>query len=105
MMHASDKAFSFNIKREYLNLHRSDIPLKFPFQISGSWSIVGVVDAEPQDHLTGTIALGEAANNLFPALAQPFIRLIGTSAINFGRNLQAFGLSPLAIYRRIRTPA
>lgn len=105
MMHAGGHAFAFNIKREYLNLHRSDIPLKFPFQISGSWSIVGVVDAKPQDHVAGTIALGAAANNLFPAMAQPFIQLIGTSAVMFGRNLEAFGLSPLAIYRRVRTPS
>ena len=102
MMHAMERAFSFNIKREYLNLHQSDIPLKFPFQISGTWSIVGVVDAAPEDHISGTIALGEKINSLYPALAQPFIQLIGTSSIMFGRNMQAFGLSPLAIYRRIQ---
>lgn len=103
MMHAQESAFSFNIKREYLNLHRSDIPLKFPFQISGRWSIVGIVDAAPEDHLAGVISKGDAVDTLFPALAQPFIQLIGTSSVMFGRNLKAFGMSPLAIYRRVKT--
>jgi len=102
MMHASNSSFSFNIKREYLNLHQSDIPLKFPFQISGHWSIIGVIDAAPQDHIAGVIAKGDVVESMYPALAQPFIQLIGTSGVMFGRNMNAFGLSPLAIYRRVQ---
>ena len=101
MMHAEKCAFAFNIKREYLNLHQSDIPLKFPFQISGTWSIVGIVDAAPEDHIAGIVSKGAAANSMYPTMAEPFIQLIGASAIMFGRNMHAFGISPLAIYRRI----
>lgn len=104
MIHAHDSVFSFNIKREYLNIHQSDIPLKFPFQISGRWSIIGVVDAAPEDHIAGAIAMGDNIEAMYPSLAQPFIQLIGTSAVAFGRNMKAFGLNPLAVYRRVSMP-
>jgi hypothetical protein len=94
--------FWFSVKREYLSLYELDVPLKFPIHISGVWSVLGVVDALSDDHVSGIQSVMDRnIDGLVPAVVVHMMQLIGATAALFGRPLQAHGLSPLIVYRRV----
>ncbi len=94
--------FWFSVKRDYLSLYDLDIPLKFPAHISGQWNVLGVVDALANDHVEGlNSVLSRNIDGLIPAMVLHMMQLTGATAAMFGRPLQAFGLSPLVVFRRV----
>lgn len=94
--------FWFSVKREYLSLLDLDIPLKFPIHVSGIWNVLGVVDAVPLDHVEGLRHILERQiEGLFPTFVLNMMQLIGVTAALFGRPIQAYGLSPVVVYRDI----
>jgi hypothetical protein len=94
--------FWFSVKREYLSLYDLDIPLKFPTHISGTWNVLGVVDALANDHVEGLASvISRNIDGLIPSMVINMMQLTGATAGLFGRPLQAYGLSPLVVFRRI----
>lgn len=94
--------FWFSVKREYLNLHDLDIPLKFPLHISGKWEVLGIVDALPNDHVEGIQSvINKQIDGLMPPMVFNLMEMIGTITGQFGRPLQAGGISPLIVYRDV----
>jgi hypothetical protein len=95
--------FWFTVKKQYLSLYDLDVPLKFPIHISGLWSVLGVVDAVPNDHIEGLQeVLAKNIEGLLPPMVLNMTQLIGTVAAQFGRPIQAHGLSPLIVFREVR---
>lgn len=98
--------FWFSVKREYLSLYDLDVPLKFPAHISGKWSVLGVIDALPYDHVEGLQPIIDRnIDGLFPAMVLHMMQLTGATAAMFGRPFPAHGLSPLVVYREVRAEA
>lgn len=94
--------FWFSVKREYLSLYDLDVPLKFPAHISGIWNVLGVIDALPHDHVEGLApVLTRNIDGLIPAMVVHMMQLTGATAALFGRPFQAYGLSPLVVFRRV----
>lgn len=102
---ASQTGFWFNINREYLYLNETDIPLKHPINISGSWKVVGIVDALPHDQFDLSHLEPLGADDHIPAMISHLGELIGITAVMFGRKSSSYGLKPLAIYRQITLPS
>ncbi len=95
--------FWFSVNKEYLYLYDLDIPLKFPTHVSGIWNVVGVVDAKPNDHVSGMQdVIDKKVDGLLPPMVLHTMQLTSTITGMFGRPIQAYGLSPLIIYRNIR---
>lgn len=98
----SEFHFWFSVKREYLSLHDLDIPLKFPVHISGIWNALGVVDALANDHIDALVPIiTRNIDGLIPAMVLNMMQLTGATTAMFGRPLQAYGLSPLIVFRRV----
>lgn len=94
----------FTVKKDYLSLYNLDIPLKYPVHVSGEWSILGIVDAVPNDHVEGIRpVIDREIDGLLPAMVFHMMELTGAMTGMFGRPVNAFGLSPLVIYRNIET--
>lgn len=94
--------FWFSVKREFLSLYDLDVPLKFPTHISGPWNVLGVVDAMPNDHVEGIEpVLARNIDGLIPPMVLHMMQLTGATVGMFGRPLQAYGLSPLVVFRRV----
>lgn len=94
--------FWFSVRRDYVSLYELDIPLKFPTHISGIWNVLGVIDATENDHVEGLRpVIDRNIDGLMPAMALNMMQLMGATAAMFGRPLQAHGLSPVVVYRRI----
>lgn len=94
--------FWFNIKREYLQLQDLDIPLKFPFEIGGTWHVAGIIDALPSDYYTlekeveslGQKRVFSQGIELITGMITPMVGL-------FGRPADAYGLNPVTIFREL----
>lgn len=98
----SECHFWFSVKREYLSLLDLDIPLKFPIHVSGTWKVLGVVDAMPLDHVEGLRnIIDREIDGLIPTFVLNMMQLIGATTALFGRPIQAHGLSPVTVYRDI----
>lgn len=94
--------FWFSVKKEFLSLYDLDIPLKYPIHVSGTWNVLGVVDALPHDHVEGMQPIIDRnIDGLMPAMVLHLLQLIGGIVGLFGRPLQAYGLSPLIVYRDV----
>lgn len=97
-----DGHFWFSVKREYLSLYDLDVPLKFPVYVSGVWNVLGVIDAAPNDHVSGLEAIiARNIDGLMPAMVFHMMQLTGATAAMFGRPITAYGLSPLVVYRGV----
>lgn len=100
---SNNNVFFFNVKKEYLQLQNLDIPLKFPLQVSGSWNILCILDAEPNDHFD---LLEDMSNKKYSEIKLPemiinTIHFTTIIASLFGRNVTNYGISPLVIYRGV----
>lgn len=94
--------FWFSVKRQFLSLYELDVPLKFPVHISGTWNVLGVVDALPNDHVEGLKpVLDRQIDGLVPAMVLHMMELTGVTTGMFGRPIEAYGLSPLVVYRSV----
>lgn len=94
--------FWFSVKRNYLSLYDLDVPLKFPTHISGIWNVLGIVDAEPGDHVEGLApVMARNIDGLMPQMVLHMMQLTGVTTAMFGRPFPAYGLSPLIVYREI----
>lgn len=94
--------FWFSVKREYLSLYDLDIPFKFPTHVSGIWSVLGVIDALPSDHVEGLQrVIQKNIDGLMPSMALNMMQITGAIVGMFGRPLPAYGLSPLVVYREV----
>lgn len=95
--------FWFGVKKGFLSLNELDIPLKFPLHISGSWNVLGVIDAKANDAVVGVQdVLSRNIEGLLPLMPYKMMELIGATTGMFGRPLQAYRLSPLVIYRTVQ---
>jgi len=77
----------------------SDFVLKYGGKIPGQWSIIGILDAEPEGailegSLTETSNLQDVSSNLMGIL-EPIVRQL------LGRPADSFGITPLIILREI----
>ncbi|KKW92417.1 DUF6414 family protein [Sphingobium chungbukense] len=97
--------FWFNINRDYLYLHETDIPLKYPITISGKWQILGIIDALPNDQFSLDHLYDAGASPHIPNMITHLAQLIWGTSVSFGRPLASYGLKPLAIFREIVLPA
>ncbi|HKT86376.1 MAG TPA: hypothetical protein VJQ77_09850 [Novosphingobium sp.] len=96
--------FWFGVKKEYLSLYDLDIPLKFPAHVSGTWNVLGVIDALPHDHVDAlTPIIEKSIDGLIPGMVAHMLQLIGVTVGLFGRPITAHGLSPLVIYRELHS--
>ncbi|WP_152522097.1 DUF6414 family protein [Sphingobium quisquiliarum] len=102
---AFQSGFWFNINRDYLYLHETDIPLKYPITISGKWRVLGIVDALPGDQFSLDHLDEAGASPHIPGMITHLAQLIGVTAVSFGRPLASYGLKPLAIFREVGLPA
>lgn len=92
-----------SVKREYLSSSLGDLVLHHGACLSGSWSIVGLLDAVPDEHtpelsLEDQINLGVFGDNGITQIAyslQPLTRTL------LGRPNNAYGVTPLLIFREI----
>lgn len=92
------------LKEDCLTVSASDLFMKHGMTISGSWNVVGILDARPQDEefadldafnqLNAGITLGGMATMLVPHLI-PAIRPL------LGRPGSSFGLTPLLLFREV----
>lgn len=87
---------------EFMTGSTSDLFLKHGARISGTWNMIGVLDAEP-DLITGTDYSQEQNNLLFGLRGMShLLDLIGPIARSFlGRPSGAYGITPLVIYREV----
>ncbi len=91
-----------NLKPDCLATEPSDLTLKHGHAIPGTWSILGILDAQPQLLPDAEVQASEgdaaqAANILFRMLA-PVTRNI------MGRPLDAFAVTPLLVFREVTGP-
>jgi hypothetical protein len=102
---AEETGFWFNINRDYLYLHETDIPLKHPVLISGKWKVLAIIDALPHDQFSVDHLDQVGADDHMPMMISHLAQLIGITSVSFGRRLDSYGLKPLAIFREIALPA
>jgi muconolactone delta-isomerase len=99
----SDQVWA-SLKADCLAAEPSDLTLKHGFRIPGEWSVVGILDAQPNDWLTDTPTVtagvdgSQAVNLIFQSLA-PITRNI------MGKPANAYGVTPLLIFREVSAKA
>lgn len=99
---AENEVFWFNVKREFLQLQTLDIPLKFPFQIGGTWHVAGIIDALPGDYapdekdysIYGDKLILSQGFTIITEMIVPLLQL-------FGRPAGVHGLNPVSIFRQV----
>jgi hypothetical protein len=81
----------------------SDLLLKHGAALSGTWNILGVLDAVPDSFAAGETGLDERQMQAFSSEvgAQAMLMLSPIARAMLGRPAQAFGLTPLLIFRRV----
>lgn len=99
---ASDKTVWFNLREDSMIISPAELLLKHGMSIAGEWSVIGVLDAHPYadtneidiyDQLIAAMSIGELLSSL--GTLGPIIRNM------LGRPQNAFGITPLMIFRQI----
>ncbi|MCA1406130.1 hypothetical protein I6F26_21020 [Ensifer sp. IC3342] len=87
---------------EFITGSTSDLFLKHGARISGQWTMIGVLDAEP-DLITTTNYSEEQNNFLFATngLAHLLDLVMPIARAFLGRPSGAYGITPLVIYREV----
>ena len=98
-----------SLREDGLVVSASDLTLKHGVTVSGRWNMLGVLDAMPEIDAAGEVTPSgiEAAQDLISFGASPFgdLMLHLTPAIRglLGRPANAYGMTPLLIFREIAT--
>lgn len=96
--------FWFNINRDYLYLHDTDIPLKYPFRVSGTWKVLGIIDAIAEDQFSVSDLDNLGFSDHVPLMVQHLVQLIGATSVSFGRRIASHGIKPLVVFREVVIP-
>lgn len=83
-----------SLEEEHLKINSDDITLKHGANFAGQWHVLGILDAKPDNGLTVFPTTG---NELFDGMAEmlTMIRAI------LGRPANAYGITPVAIFRTV----
>lgn len=97
MWNSRNAAWS-TIEPEYLTINPMDLVFKHGALIPGEWIIVAILDAKPSniedDYLTAQINSGSGLTGMMPDLLKSLRE-------GLGRNPEDFGVTPIAIYRKV----
>jgi hypothetical protein len=89
------------LRDEYIAGSSSDLALRYGMAIDGEWSLLGIVDALPADQGTSqtfdpSVLAAIAGNAIAGEIAK-----VARIARAMGRPWNAFGLTPLLIFREV----
>ncbi len=79
----------------------ADLFLKHGTLITGTWNIVGILDAMPDDENVGSAGKAEGLG-LVNGVLGGVLNALAPMAREFGRPHGAYGITPLVIYRMTR---
>lgn len=88
-----------SIQPERLSLPTGDLAMKHGPFIAGEWTMLGVLDAYPDDESTSEPSIA-GVSELFGGIAT----MMAAMRPVLGRPPSAYGLTPLLIYREVRGP-
>lgn len=87
---------------EQMTVNPSDLAFKYGALIPGEWSVLALLDAEPSlAEADSIMAVVEAEGQFLPGMLQ----MLGGLRTMFGRGTTEYGVTPLAIYRKIERRA
>lgn len=99
-----------SLKEENLIPEASDLFLKHGIVIPGEWKIVGILDATPEafdpvevvEEPEEPLAEGEYRAGIIGGIAGLFLQnMVGPARLMIGRPVEAFGMTPLMIFREV----
>ncbi|MFB9969348.1 hypothetical protein ACFFMP_04505 [Pseudoroseomonas cervicalis] len=101
-----DASLWCTLEEEAIVGRASDLILKYGALVSGEWSVVGILDARPYDpeHLTedGKPLVELLASVVATPIGQMAVRLGTIAQASLGRPPEAFGITPLMIFRELK---
>lgn len=86
-----------SVNSDNLKINTSDIVLKYGAKIPGTWYVVGIIDAKPDSNIDDNDDL--SLNNNY--LKSSFSNLFEAIRNMFGRPQNAYGITPIIIFRAI----
>jgi hypothetical protein len=91
------------LRQEGLTTPANEIFLKHGVSVSGTWNIVGIIDALPDDDIDEVAALQQlvAANKLGGMSAAFASHMVMPVKLMLGRPKESFGITPILIFREI----
>jgi hypothetical protein len=91
----------FNVSEQGLSVAPSDLATKYGNFIPGEWSVLGILDAHPDDEVSlAPVApqMGPATDDLVATVAKSIMPIVRTT---LGRPADAYGITPLLIFREV----
>jgi hypothetical protein len=111
LLHGKDGSMWCNLKEEHLVGVGSDLVLKHGHSVPGDWALLGLLDAKPDlDALTGTLGIDDDDDDVLDGSgAVLFNSIIGNISrklapivrMLLGRPANAYGITPLLIFREV----
>jgi hypothetical protein len=89
------------LQEDFIAGSSSDLALRYGLGIDGQWSIVGIVDALPADQEESQLTLKAATTAVIGNAIGGEIAQVAEIARKMGRPADAFGLTPLLIFRDV----
>ncbi|MGZ8907883.1 MAG: DUF6414 family protein [Methylobacter sp.] len=83
-----------SLEEEHLKMNSDDITLKHGANFAGQWHVLGILDAKPD---AGSTVPRKTGNELFDGMAE-MLSIIRTT---LGRPANAYGITPVAIFRTV----
>lgn len=83
-----------SLEEEHLKINSDDITLKHGANFAGRWHVLGILDAKPDDAPAIRPTTG---NELFDGMAE----MLSVIRATLGRPANAYGITPIAIFRTV----
>lgn len=102
-LHNENNASWSTLQPEFMTINPIDLLFKHGAYIPGEWTTIGVLDAKPSnslvDQLTAKLSsIGTGITSFMP-------EVLGGLRTTFGRADQDYGITPIAVYRKVTSHA
>jgi hypothetical protein len=91
------KSLWSSLEEEHLKINSDDITLKHGATFAGQWHVLGILDAKPDDEMEQSAIPPTAGNGLFEGM----VGMLSAIRIFLGRPTNAYGITPVAIFRTV----
>jgi hypothetical protein len=86
-----------SLEEEHLKINSDDITLKHGANFAGTWHVLGILDAKPDYEMESSTVPHKTGNELFDGMTE----ILSVIRTTLGRPANAYGITPVAIFRTV----